>query len=423
MSMTTHRLNKASDSTWEITDGGDTWILGEKGSIAGTDMNGIHAADTIGKATVRIDGEIALGGLSTAVYLEAKRGVATITDTGSLSATNGVYYDNNEGTTLIRNEGLVEASLGLFAVTKQGGASIVNTGRIVADEGIETDSAGARIVNSGVITAAYDGILVDSQPEDTDTHLAKNATYILNTGRITGSDYSVTSYDVAVNLRNKGTLNGDVVLDAGEDVVNNRGGTINGDVQLWNGDDHFDGRGGKLNGVVYGGDGDDIVTLASPATLYVENANEGLDQVRINATYRLGANIETLVLLGKANHTGIGNGMGNTIAGNKGDNALYGLDGGDTLYGHEGRDTLTGGLGGDYFCFMLHDGRDTIMDFQDGTDNIYFNGFDGITDFADLDGKISQSGDDVVIAFNDHDHLIIRDIALNQITELDFAFL
>src|SRR3712207_8348743 len=45
------------------------------------------------------------------------------------------------------------------------------------------------------------------------------------------------------------------------------------------------------------------------------------------STFRLGANIETLILEGDAAIDGIGNALGNTIVGNSSANVLRGLDG------------------------------------------------------------------------------------------------
>jgi Ca2+-binding RTX toxin-like protein len=318
--------------------------------------------------------------------------------------------------------------------------------------------AGAAIVNAGIIKAEW-GITVYNGTNDSDPLLAKNATDIVNTGKVAASDHAIYADGVAVNLRNTGMLNGIVSLGGGQDVVSNRGGAINGDVQLHEGDDvfknrdgtingdvrlgfgddRFEGRGGRLNGVLYGGDGNDVVTLASPATLYVEQYDEGFDRVRINATYRLGAHIDGLTLLGKANHTGIGNSLSNWLIGNKGDNALFGLDGGDVLSGNDGRDrldggagndtlhggtgkdSLTGGDGDDDFQFIKGDGRDTIADFIAGSDVIEISGFTGIVGFDDLD--IDQSGADAVIRFNDTDILVLTDTIGGNLVDTDFVFL
>ncbi len=445
--MTTHKLDRKIDHTWLIDDDRDSWILGRKGRIDVINMDGIFAAATIHAATIRIDGAIAIdpnGDAQPGLNLFARKAILTIGETGRVSSNAAtIHYNNYKGAVTIDNAGLLQGQTGIYVTAAQDRTAIGNTGRIDGNtgNGILAVGAGAAIVNSGAIKAGY-GIQAVSGIGDVDFLDAERATHITNSGKVTGLSYSIytgNGFDVAVNLRNKGTLNGDVWLADGEDVVDNRGGTINGDVKLGVNNDRFDGRGGRLNGVLYGGDGDDIVTLASPATLYVELAGEGYDQVRINATYRLGANIEALVLLGKASHTGIGNSLGNILAGNRGANALYGLDGNDQLLGLQGRDRLDGGdgtdvldggkgndrlLGGannDVFVFNPGSGHDQIMDFEPGIDSVKLYDFDGLASFDDLKMWTSPSGD-VVIRLNDTDRLVLRDTDISALTLNDFVF-
>jgi Ca2+-binding RTX toxin-like protein len=441
--MTTYKFNKTRDTTWEITTSGDTWILGEKGRIVGDGINGVYAADTITAATLRVNGRIDVGGnISLAgVRIDSASATIIVGDPGHIQGYGpAIYYNNSAGTISIDNSGSLAGIKGIAARAAQAGIEIDNAGTILGDlAGISAQGAGAEITNSGVIKGQV-GISHASGQNDADPLLAESATHITNSGKITGVDESILAGNVAVNLRNKGTLNGNVSLGDGQDIVNNRG-TINGDVWLGSNDDLFDGRGGRLNGILYGGDGNDVVTLASPATLYVERAGEGVDTVRINATYRLGANIEELQLLGKASYTGIGNSLNNKITGNKGDNVLYGLDGndvlsggdgrdridggdgGDVLYGGWGRDTMTGGAGADYFGFYPECGRDTIIDFEIGIDKIDLENIDGIDNFADLDGKIVQSEAnpaDTIIRLGDTDMLILRDTVAASLADNDF---
>ncbi len=421
--MAKHVLNKTTHTTWMIDETGDTWILGEKGRITAAGIPGIYADAPIGFAKVEIDGRIDLAPQSFGLYLQAQTIRVNIGETGRISASDyAVVYSNNTGSFFIRNSGVLEGFWGIAAYTAQDSADIRNSGHIHGDfYGIAAGGAGALIVNSGTVKAQA-GIFTQNLPSDLDDPLdADNATHIVNCGKVTGSDYSVGATGVAISLRNSGTLNGDVSLDAGEDVINNRGGAIRGDVRLGAGDDVIKAA-GTLTGVIHGGLGDDVVTLASPATLYVELANEGTDTVRISATYRLGANVENLTLLGKASHTGIGNRLDNSITGNKGDNALYGLDGVDTLDGGKGNDLLTGGGDTDMFVFKPGCGRDTITDFEDGVDciDLIAFGINGISSIDDL--AISQPGDDAVIRIGDRDVLILRHVDAGSIDAGDFLF-
>jgi Ca2+-binding RTX toxin-like protein len=423
--MATHRLDKAITKTWEITKPGDTWILGEDGRITGDITYGIETMGSIDDATVRIDGEIDVtnpSGSSTGIYLDSEKATISINTTGRiLGADTAIQYNNGAGTFSIDNDGLLRGFDGINSWAYRNSSVIHNDGTIrVAHTGITAGGAGARIFNSGMVRGEA-GIDVNDGVIDPlfDPLLAENATHIVNTGKISGSHYALWAGGVAVNIRNRGTLSGDVWMGDGDDVFNTAGGTF--------------------KGVLYGGDGDDVVTLASPATLYVENANEGYDTVRINSTYRLGANVDNLTLLGKGDHVGIGNSLGNRIIGNKGDNGLYGLDGNDLIWGVAGRDrlfggdgadmldggkgndTLTGGADADDFQFFSGYGRDTIADFDPGADHIYLVDFADIADFTDIQLLMTQPGDDTILRFSDKDVLILRDVNMGDLTASDFG--
>jgi Ca2+-binding RTX toxin-like protein len=100
---------------------------------------------------------------------------------------------------------------------------------------------------------------------------------------------------------------------------------------------------------VAGAQGNDIYVLDSPADVVVENANAGIDTVRIALSYALTANVENLVLTGSASADGTGNALDNVLTGNSGDNVLSGGAGNDRLEGGAGADRLIGGTGNDTY--------------------------------------------------------------------------
>lgn len=55
---------------------------------------------------------------------------------------------------------------------------------------------------------------------------------------------------------------------------------------------------------------------------------------------------------------------------------IRGTDGDDRIEGRSGDDVMTGGGGADVFVFSAHDGRDTVTDFEPGTDRILSLGFE-----------------------------------------------
>jgi Ca2+-binding RTX toxin-like protein len=79
----------------------------------------------------------------------------------------------------------------------------------------------------------------------------------------------------------------------------------------------------------------------------VEKSDEGYDTVQSSVTYKIGNNIERLILTSTNDINGTGNATGCAIIGNDGNNILTGGESTDYLYGGAGNDTLNGGAGTD----------------------------------------------------------------------------
>ncbi|NBZ86827.1 beta strand repeat-containing protein [Stagnihabitans tardus] len=84
-----------------------------------------------------------------------------------------------------------------------------------------------------------------------------------------------------------------------------------------------------MQGLLQGGEGDDTYVVSQPVTI-LEAPGQGRDTVRASQAWTLGANLEDLVLLGRANLRGTGNGLDNVLTGNAGANLLDGKAGRDT---------------------------------------------------------------------------------------------
>jgi Ca2+-binding RTX toxin-like protein len=121
----------------------------------------------------------------------------------------------------------------------------------------------------------------------------------------------------------------------------------------------------RLGNSLTGGTGDDFYTVNVTDRIW-EAPDEGNDTVQTAQSYRLGANLENLVLTGSARASGTGNDLANDISGNAGANSLN---------GGQGADTLTGGGGADRFVFdtsLSSADADTIADF-DWLDKIWLD--------------------------------------------------
>ncbi|MFM2066232.1 MAG: hypothetical protein RLZZ584_1141 [Pseudomonadota bacterium] len=121
-----------------------------------------------------------------------------------------------------------------------------------------------------------------------------------------------------------------------------------------------------------GGDGNDVFLVDSVGDMVYEKIGAGTDQVNSDINYRLGDNVEHLVLNQDSgfawfdrNLIGIGNELDNRITGNNGNNHISGLTGSDTLVAGLGDDVLEGGAGND--ILKAEDGFDSLIG-GDGND-------------------------------------------------------
>ncbi|MEM7766161.1 MAG: calcium-binding protein [Pseudomonadota bacterium] len=175
---------------------------------------------------------------------------------------------------------------------------------------------------------------------------------------------------------------------SGDDILTGDSGdnTLNG----FAGNDTLDGLEGNdfLNGgsgadTMSGGLGDDRYSVDDVLDIVMEAMGEGLDRVDSFISYRLGANVEQLVLKGSDDLDGFGNELDNKISGNSGDNVLYGYDGDDVLNGFNGNDILNGGAGRDFL--VGGNGDDTYI-------------VDDTLDRVRQEKATAAGGDDKVIA-------------------------
>lgn len=164
----------------------------------------------------------------------------------------------------------------------------------------------------------------------------------------------------------------------GNDIINGQAGKdlINGGA----GDDILRGlfhedtiNGGAGNDIINGGSRDDVLNGGlGNDTLLGDEGNDSIMGGAGNDTLRGGNGKDTLSG-GSADDVLTGGLHSDLLMGDGGADTLKGDDGYDTLNGGAGRDKLIGGNHADDFVFDAGFGRDTIVDFQDDSDEIHLD--------------------------------------------------
>ncbi len=114
----------------------------------------------------------------------------------------------------------------------------------------------------------------------------------------------------------------------------------------------------------------------------------------------------------------IGGGGRDRLSGDGGDDRLLGQGGNDVLDGGAGRDAMTGGGGRDRFVLDRGDGKDEILDFQQGRDRIAFAS-GKIDDISDL--AFRDRGEDLLIRHH-RGAVLVHDAEKSDFDASDFLF-
>ncbi|MBN9987472.1 M10 family metallopeptidase [Rhizobium laguerreae] len=245
-----------------------------------------------------------------------------------------------------------------------GSASFIGTGNALANT--ITGGASHDVLNGGAgadsliggagddtyfVDNAADSV-VENTDEGSDTVRTTLASYML------GSDVENLTYAGTVAFVGTGnsldnTITGGAAID-----------TLSGGV----GNDTLNGAAGADR--LIGGAGGDTYIVDNAGDLVTENANEGVDTVRMNlSAYTLGANVENLTYIGTATFVGTGNLLDNVITGGVGADSLAGAAGNDTLIGGSGADKMSGGMGDDVYVVDI--ATDIMIEnVNEGTDTV-----------------------------------------------------
>jgi Ca2+-binding RTX toxin-like protein len=200
----------------------------------------------------------------------------------------------------------------------------------------------------------------------------------------------------------------------GAGAINGTGNSLDNTIFGNSGDNVLDG--GKGYDVLIGGDGNDtykIFSLEYDGDKIIENNDGGIDVVICTLDYwKLGNNIENLIINGDLHSTGVGNNLDNIITGSKISDELEGGDGDDTIIGNGGQDRLFGEAGND--VIKASDGA-IVVSGGDGNDNIYTgNGSVAVRGGAGDDIIVSGSTS-ALITGDDGNDIIVGSNGANQI--------
>jgi Ca2+-binding RTX toxin-like protein len=150
---------------------------------------------------------------------------------------------------------------------------------------------------------------------------------------------------------------GNDVVDGGGGIDKLSGGDGNDVLAGGEGNDILDGGAGADR--MSGGIGDDSYAVDLGTDRATEAVGEGIDTVTSQVDFRLGANVEHLVLGGTA-RSGTGNGLDNNLTGNAAANVLNGAGGADRLAGGAEDDLYYVDTAGDVIVEASGAGTDSV---------------------------------------------------------------
>jgi trimeric autotransporter adhesin len=207
-------------------------------------------------------------------------------------------------------------------LTLTGTAAINGLGNALANT--LTGNSGANSLNGG------DGADTMIGGAGNDIYVYDNAGDVITevTGEGIDTVRTVLSYTLVDEVENL-TLTGTSAVNATGNALDN---TLTGNT----GNNTLDGAAGA--DAMLGGTGNDTYIVDDAGDVVTELTGGGVDTVRTDLSYTLGAFVDNLVLTGTADVNGTGNGDANSITGNAGINTLSGGAGIDTLIGLAGDD-------------------------------------------------------------------------------------
>ena len=396
-------IKQNSATTIAIATAGDHWVVSQPVIIRteGMSVHGIHETSAASENRIDINGVVSTNGSGAfALLSQGLESDLRIGKSGVLSNTTTAVRVEGDGSTLVNRGRISAVNEGISLVgenqvlTNEGSVGAVSAVKVMGGFNTVINEKGGILSGFGSTGTTAGVAVLLSAPGET--------TRIVNRGEISGVHYAVYG-------------------EVGDETVVNLG-TLTGLVILGDGADRFDNRGGTLVGTADGGLGDDVYLIDDADTDIREFLNSGTDTVRSSVSYDLDSNFEQLVLIGGKNLKGGGNELANAIHGNSGNNVLRGQAGNDDLLAGKGKDRLFGGTEADLFHFATGDGKDTIMDFENGIDRIGVGRWKAIRDAQDLIDNHARDTSKGLLIEAGSDSLLIRNFTKAELDATDLSF-
>jgi Ca2+-binding RTX toxin-like protein len=278
---------------------------------------------------------------------------------------NGLSFDSNFGTNYLTNSGAIHAFVAAYGSSQN---RFINSGEIFSATTYAVQLSGTGfsvITNTGTLSGNVYGVYASPTLTLNNSGVITGTTFAVfhalntNVATITNTSTGILGGGVQLGLgndvlRNSGEVSGNVYMNGGHDLVDNRGGSITGSVLLEVGDDTF--YGGDNREEAYGsagldflggGGGDDYLDGGADADqIYGEAGND--------------------TLIGWTGVDFLNGGAGNdTVWGQADADSLLGDDGDDILIGGDGGDVLDGGAGFDIVSYSDAVGVGATVDLED----------------------------------------------------------
>ncbi len=335
--------NQVTGNAWDnILNGGDGADTLEGGSGADT-LDGGAGVDTM------------IGGLGDDTYYVDDAGDVVVEDwdQGIDTVVSSIDYSLYEGVENLTLIGSAKVGYGNDQDNRIIGNDADNT--LEGFDGIDTLMGGlgndTYIVN-GMVDVIVDDVIVEQAGEGIDRIVALWVSWVLGA--------NLENLELIGHGAFNGTGNELDNIISGNAFDNLLDGASGADTLTggYGADTLIGGLGADM---LIGGLSNDTYYVDNSGDLVVESANEGDDTVYAAISYKLGDNVENLVLQGSASIDGTGNSLNNVITGNAHNNVLDGGLGADTMIGGLGDDTYYVDDSGDIVIEEWDEGTDTVI--------------------------------------------------------------